>query len=70
MYFNYHAKLKRLIREGHLVEYKIVERHNAVSPALVLYFDNNKPCPVRKEHFTEYIDLIEHIKGSKDENKT
>jgi len=58
MYYNYHAKAKRLIREGHLIGWRFVEKHNKISPALVLFFDNEKPMPIREHRFDEYIDLI------------
>ena len=45
MYYNYHAKAKQLISDGHLVEFKILPRWNSIAPALVLYFDNHKPMP-------------------------
>ena len=48
MYFNYHAKLKKLIVDGHLVRFETVENYNGISPALVLYFDNAPPMPVRE----------------------
>lgn len=57
-YFNYHAKAKNLIAEGHLVNYEIVDKWNNISPALVIYFDNNKPMPIREYRFDEYFKLI------------
>ena len=57
-YFNYHAKAKRLIAEGHLINYEIVENWNGISPALVLYFDNNRPMPIRKDRFKEYSKIL------------
>lgn len=57
-YFNYHAKAKGLIAEGHLVDYKIVDNWNGIKPALVLYFDNNKPIPIREYRFDEYMELL------------
>lgn len=59
-YFNYHAKAKNLIKNGELLYYTIVNNHNGISPALVLYFKNNKPMPIRKEHFEEYFKLLEN----------
>lgn len=47
-YYNYHAKAKQLINTGHLTEIKIVKRWNNISPALVLYFDNHRPMPIRE----------------------
>ena len=55
MYYNYHAKAKKLIAEGHLVKMEIVEKWNNISPALVLYFDNHKPMPIRQYRWDEYI---------------
>lgn len=61
-YYNYHAKAKKLIAEGHLVGYRYVVKHNNISPALVLYFDTNPPMPIREYRWLEYAQLI---KGSK-----
>lgn len=58
MYFNYHGKAKKLIKEGHLIDYKILEQWNHISPALVLYFDNHKPIPIRKERWDEYFLIV------------
>ena len=58
MYYNYHAKAKQLITDGHLIQFEIVERWNNISPAMVLYFDNHKPMPIRKHKWDEYMELI------------
>lgn len=58
MYYNYHAKAKQLIADGHLVEYEIVETWNNISPALVLWFDNHKPMPIRKYKWDEYWNIV------------
>ncbi len=60
-YFNYHAKAKKLIKEGQLVSFKFFENYNNISPALVLFFKSNKPMPIRENHFEEYLKLIENI---------
>ena len=57
-YFNYHAKAKKLISDGHLVKFEIVPKWNSISPALVLYFDNNKPIQIRTNKWDEYINLL------------
>ena len=54
-YYNYHAKAKQLISQGHLVKMEIVKKWNAISPALVLYFDNHKPMPIREYRWDEYL---------------
>ena len=63
MYFNYHAKLKKLIVDGHLVRFETLENYNGISPALVLYFDNAPPMPVREHKWEEYFKLIDKASG-------
>lgn len=58
MYYNYHAKAKALIAEGHLIDYKIVPSWNAIAPALVLFFDNHKPMPIREYRWDEYWKIL------------
>ena len=58
LYFNYHAKAKNLIASGHLVRFEIVPKWGKISPALVLYFDNNRPMPIREHRFDEYMPLL------------
>lgn len=57
-YYNYHAKAKGLIAAGNLVRFEIVERRGNISPALVLYFDNHRPVPIREYRFNEYINIL------------
>ena len=55
-YYNYHAKAKKLIADGHLVNMEIVDRWNAIAPALVLHFDNHRPMPIRQYRWDEYLE--------------
>ena len=57
-YFNYHAKAQNLIKTGHLLKYEFVEKWGNIAPALVLYFDNNRPMPIREYKIDYYINLI------------
>lgn len=57
MYYNYHAKAKQLISEGHLIKSEIVEKWNNIEPALVLYFNNHKPMPIRQYRWNEYLEF-------------
>ena len=59
-YFNYHARAKKLIKNGELLYYTIVENYNNISPALVLYFKNHKPMPIREHKFDEYLELLKN----------
>lgn len=60
-YYSYHATAKRLIREGHLEKYEIVDDWNGIKPALVLHFDNHRPMPVRDSKWDEYWGLLNMI---------
>lgn len=64
-YFNYHATARRLIDEGKLIGYAIVARHNHISPALVLYFDDARHpvMPIRRERWAEYLPLLPEASG-------
>lgn len=64
-YFNYHAKAKKLITEGHLTDYEIVDSWRDISPALVLYFDNNRPMPIREYRWDEYFKIINKFSENK-----
>ena len=55
-YYNYHAKAKQLIADGHLVNMEIVDQWNTIAPALVLYFDNHRPMPIRQYRWDEYLE--------------
>ena len=57
-YFNYHAKVQSLIKDGHCVKAEIVEKYKDISPALVLYFDNHIPMLIRLHRFDEYFELL------------
>ena len=57
-YFNYHAKAKNKIKTNHLIDYKVIDNWNGIKPALVLFFDDNRPMPIRENHWSEYLSLI------------
>ena len=58
-YFNYHAKVKKLIEAGELKETVFVEKYKSISPALVLVFKNHSPMPIRQHRFREYKNFLE-----------
>ncbi|MBP3619837.1 MAG: thermostable hemolysin delta-VPH [Clostridia bacterium] len=58
MYFNYHAKIKRLIEQGHCVGFERLEEYHKISPCILIYFDNKKPMPIREHRFEEYLFLF------------
>ena len=57
-YYNYHAKAKQLVTDGHLVKHEIVDDWNGIAPALVLFFDNHRPMPIRQYRWDEYLNFI------------
>ncbi len=59
-YFNYHATAKNLIKEGKLIDFYFTKKHNQISPALVLVFNDivHPVMPIRKERWEEYLNLI------------
>jgi hypothetical protein len=70
MYYNYHAKVKNLIAEGHLTGYDYLDRYNGISPCLLLFFDNHKPMPIREYRWAEYMPLLkEKLDGAEQENR-
>lgn len=60
-YFNYHAKAQNLIQSGHLVRFEVMQKWGIIAPVLVLFFDNNKPMPIREYRFDEYLELINSL---------
>ena len=62
-YFNYHAKAKKLIFDGKLLNYKLVENYNGIRPALLLFFDDTKHpvMPIREHKIPEYLLLLENF---------
>lgn len=59
MYYNYHAKVRRLISEGHLTGWEIADRYKNIRPAIVLHFDNHPPLPIRQHRWAEYLLLLD-----------
>jgi hypothetical protein len=58
MYYNYHATVKKLIADGHLIDYISLDKYHNISPCLLLVFDNHRPMPIRKYRWAEYTPLI------------
>lgn len=42
-----------------MTDFKIVDNYNGISPALVLFFDNRNPIPIREYKWNEYLKLID-----------
>ena len=57
-YFNYHAKAKNLIKNGHCIAATVFSTYHHIRPALVLYFNNNKPIPIREYMWQDYLPTL------------
>ncbi len=60
-YFNYHAKAKRLILNGNCISASVFSNYHHIRPALVLYFENNIPIPIRNYKWQEYVPLLKTL---------
>lgn len=58
MYYNYHARAKHLIKNGNCIGASIFNQYHHIYPALVLYFDNHKPIPIREYMWSDYLRLL------------
>lgn len=61
-YYNYHATIKHLLKTDHCIGASIFKEYHHISPALVFYFDNHHPMPVRKYKWSEYLPIITDLK--------
>lgn len=62
MYFNYHARAKSLLKNGHCFSASIFKDYHHISPALVLYFSNHPPMPIREYMWDEYLKILSELK--------
>lgn len=60
-YFNYHAKIKKLIYLGELTEVKILTSYNRISPCMLLIFKSYPPMPVREYKWEEYFFILNSL---------
>ena len=61
-YFDYHKTAKKLIKQGKLIESRILDEYHGISPALLLVFDDitHPVMPIRKERWAEYLPLLKN----------
>ncbi len=59
-YYSYHGAVRRLLREGKLLGYRMVEEHRGIRPALLLFFDDERHpvMPIREHRFSEYLPIL------------
>lgn len=70
VYFNYHAKAKALIKNENCFAATIFENYHNIKPALVLYFNNNQPLPIREYMWEEYSQLLKQHNISIQDTRT
>ncbi|MBE5741506.1 MAG: thermostable hemolysin delta-VPH [Clostridiales bacterium] len=61
-YYNYHAIAKNLIKSGHCIGVSIFDRYRHIYPAMVLYFENHRPIPIREYMWQDYLPLLDEYK--------
>ena len=66
-YFDYHAKIKKIIKNFELKAYFFDKEYKNIGFAMVLCFEN-KIYPIREEKFFEYFELIGDYYQIKQEN--
>ena len=57
-YFNYHAKIKNLVKNGDCIGVSLLYKYNHIKPAMVFYFKSHNPMNVRDYRWDEYLHLI------------
>ena len=60
-YYNYHAIARNLLNSNHCIAVSIFPQYHHISPALVLYFDNHKPIPIREYMWHNYLPKIKEL---------
>lgn len=60
-YFNYHARAKHLLKSNSCIAATIFKEYHHIRPALVLYFSNHKPMPIRDYMWHEYLPIIKNL---------
>lgn len=63
MYFNYHSKVKKVLNTHTLIKIEIVDDYNGIKPAMVLYFSNHPPMPIREHKWDEYIKYLSNLQN-------
>ena len=55
-YFNYHARNKKMIKEGFLKDYFYIKKND--KQVMMLVFKNGKQFPVKEERWMEYSEIL------------
>ena len=63
-YYNYHAMAKKLLNSGNCFAASFYKNYHHISPALVLYFENHKPIPIREYMWKDYFEILKCLKIS------
>lgn len=62
-YFNFHAIVKKMIDDGKLISWYIVDVYNNISPALILVFNDPKRpiVPIRRHMWDKYFEMLDEM---------
>ena len=52
---------KKLLNSGNCFGVTIFKNYHSIKPALVLYFENHKPIPIRDYRWNEYLPILQSL---------
>lgn len=58
MYYNYHAIIKKKIKEDKLINIEFKEKYKNINNVMLLYFNDGSIYPIREHRFLEYSILL------------
>ena len=61
MYYNYHAIIKKKIKENKLIYIEFKEEHKKIKNVMLLHFNDGTIYPIREHRFLEYSILLNKI---------
>lgn len=61
MYYNYHAIIKKKIKENKLIYIEFKNEYKKIKNVMLLYFNDGTVYPIREHRFLEYSILLNKI---------
>lgn len=59
-YYNYHAEIKKKIKQGELIGVTIVNEYHKISPCMLMVFVD-KVMPIREYRWVDYLDILNKL---------
>lgn len=61
MYYNYHAIVKKKIKENKLIKIEFKDKYHNIKNVMLLYFNDGSIYPIREHRFLEYAILLKNV---------